>query len=155
MNFIDGLDKVSIFQDLTVPQLEQISTFCRELELDAGDMLIEESDKQNTDIYILMRGKVEIVSNAASITSSEVVISRAEMDVFGEIAWLARCKRTASVRCHGDVLAVRVDGPALQSYLEVHPDAGYHVMRRIALTLSKRMMDADNLLKQILWNTVL
>jgi len=151
----DDLEKATLFQGLNPSQLKAISSFCSLLTLLDGDMLIREEDRGDSDIYLLLDGAVEIVSNNTMITSSEVVISKEDKDVFGEIAWLTGSPRTASVRCRGGVNAIRVDGKALTSYLEQHPAAGYSVMREIALTQSRRMQRTDSLLKQILWNSLL
>lgn len=152
---IEELEKVSLLSELSPQQLAEVSRFCTPLSLSDGEMLIRESDKIGNDLYLLCAGTVEIVSNGNAVTSAEVVISKQDKDVFGEMGWLTNAPRTASVRCHGNVQAVRVDGLALREYLNSHPEVGYIVMRHIALTLSQRMQGTDVLLKQILWNTTL
>ncbi len=152
---IEELEKASLFKDLPYLQLEAISQFCQLLNLMDGEMLIRESDKSVSNLYLLCAGAVEIVSSATTITSGEVVISKQDKDLFGEMGWLTNAPRTASVRCHGSVQAIRVDGRALSKYLDSHPEVGFIIMRHIALTLSQRMQGTDALLKQILWNTTL
>lgn len=152
---IEELEKVSLFRDLTPDQLDAVSQFCSFLTLADGDMLIRESERNDNDLYLLCKGMVEIVSSSTPVTSGEVVISKQDKDVFGEMGWLTNAPRTASVRCHGDVQAVRVDGQALSEYLNNNTDVGYVIMRHVALTLSERMQGTDALLKQILWNTTL
>ena len=152
---IDDLEKVSLLQGVTPQQLDEIGGFCSLLMLSDGDMLIQESDSEDSDIYLLIQGAVEIVSNNTMVTSGEVVISKEDKDVFDEIAWLTGSSRTASVRCHGNVQAIKVDGVALNAYMEDNPEVGYRIMREIALTQSRRMQRTDSLLKQILWNSLL
>ena len=152
---IEELERVELFHGLTTKQFEEVSKFCTRVSLLDGDILIEETDKDDIDLYILISGSVEIVSNSANIISDEVVISKDDKEVFGEISWLTDAPRTASVRCHGGVQAIRVDGKALKAYLDKDTNAGYAVMRAIALVTSKRMARTDGLLKQILWNTCL
>ena len=152
---IEALEKVSLFSELSAAQLAEVSRFCALLSLSDGDMLIKESDKDDIDLYLLCQGSVEIVSRSSPITSGEVVISKQDKDVFGEMGWLTNAPRTASVRCHGNVQAIRVDGRALNEYLNGHPEVGYIIMRYIALTLAQRMQGTDALLKQILWNSTL
>jgi len=152
---IEELEKVSLFNELSYLQLEAISQFCQLLSLSDGDMLIRESDRNVSDLYLLCAGSVEIVSSATAIISGEVVISKQDKDLFGEMGWLTNAPRTASVRCHGSVQAIRVEGQALTKYLNNHPDVGFIIMRHIALTLSQRLQGTDALLKQILWNTTL
>jgi CRP/FNR family cyclic AMP-dependent transcriptional regulator len=152
---LEELEKVALFQDLSEEQLEEVGSFCTLLNLQDGEILIHESDAANTDIYILCEGRVEIVSSATPLISGEVVISREDKNIFGEMAWLSDAPRTASVRCHGPVQAIRVDGEALKQFLSSRAGVAYPVMRRIALILAERMRETDSLLKQILWNTTL
>ena len=149
---ISELDQVNIFMGLTYVQLENVASFCTRRVYDDGDILIEEGDDRNADLYILLHGTVEIVSSSARTTSSEVVLSREDKQVFGEISWLSGDRRTAGVRCNGQVEAIRVDGQALMHYLEQAPEAGFVVMRQIAILLAQRMSDSNRLLKQLLWN---
>lgn len=152
---IEGLEGVSLFKELSIGQLEEVSQFCTLLNLSDGDMLIKESDRNAADLYLLCNGSVEIVSSGTQVTSGEVVISKEDKDVFGEMSWLTNAPRTASVRCHGAVQAVRVDGTALSEYLNSHAELGYVMMKQVAQTLAQRMQGTDALLKQILWNTTL
>jgi len=151
----EDLEGISLFQDLSTQQLQEVAQFCATLSLSDGDMLIHEAERNDNDLYLLCNGSVEIVSASSRVTSGEVVISHEDKDVFGEVGWLAGAPRTASVRCRGPVQAIRVDGRALTKYIASHHDLGYLLMHHIALTLARRMQGTDTLLKQILWNTTL
>ena len=83
----ETLESISLFQDLSAQQLEEVGQFCTSLSLSDGDMLIRESERNDPDLYLLCNGCVEIVSRSAPITSGEVVISKEDKDVFGEMAW--------------------------------------------------------------------
>ena len=80
-------------------------------------------------------------------------MSRQDKDIFGEISWLTQKKRTATIRCLGEVDAICIDGGQFMSYLDQHPQVGFSVMKNIALLLADRLNHADSLLKQILWNS--
>ena len=149
---VGELDQISLFADLPYDQLEDISKFCTRVHFDAGEFLIMEGDTANPDLFILSDGSVEIVSNNSNRISNEIVLSKEQKEIFGEISWLTNAKRTASVRCHGQVDAIRIDGKALMNYLEERPEAGFRITRKVATLLSQRMEDTDKLLKQVLWN---
>ncbi len=152
---LEDLQTIKLFQNVSDAQLAEIGRYCELKMLSDGEILIAESSRSDIDLYLLISGCVEIVSRGAPNTSQEVVISNQDKELFGEIAFLTHSPRTASVRCRGDVQAIRVDGAALKGYMDEHPDAGYQIMRNIAETLAHRVSGADNLLKQILWNTSL
>lgn len=149
---IDDLERTSFFHDLSLEQLEEIIPFCTLLQFDDGDILIQEGEQGNRDIYHLWSGTVEIVSNSTSVISNEIVLSREDKELFGEISWLTNSKRTASVRCRGPVEAIRINGNELMKFLENNPKIGFLIMRRVAIIVSERVEETDNLMKQILWN---
>lgn len=150
---INCLVNTFLFQELEFSAIEEIAKFCTKLNLSDGEILISENEAQNYDLFILCMGSVEIVSSSSSKTSEEIVISKQDTEVFGEIAWLTRNKRTATLRCRGEVEAVRIDATKLMEYMEVNPQIGFEIMRKIANLLAKRLEQTNNLLKQILWNT--
>jgi CRP-like cAMP-binding protein len=150
---IAELEHIQIFNEVTGQALQEISNFCTKLELGNGDTFIAENDAHSRDLFILCHGRVEIITSSSGITSSESIISQQEKELFGEISWVTGRKRTASVRCIGDVEAIRIDGEKLMAYLESHPETGFTVMRSVALLVANSLSETDQLLKQILWNT--
>lgn len=150
---ISDLEQTDFFRDLSLEQIEEISPFCKLLQLNDGEIMIQERDTGGNDLFHLLSGSVEIVSNDTSILSNEVVLSKEDKALFGEISWLTDCKRTASVRCRGPVEAICIDGKALMSFLEKNPEIGFLIMRRVAIIISERIEETDSLMKQILWNT--
>ena len=150
---IEALDKFSLFKDLSYNQLEDILPYCTKLDLNDGDIMIAEGDKNDSDLFLLISGSVEIVSSDSSILSHEVVLSRENKEIFGEVSWLSNHKRTASIRCKGSVDAIRVSGLEFMNFLEQNPEIGFMIMQRIASLLAQRIEETDTLMKQILWNT--
>jgi CRP-like cAMP-binding protein len=148
----DELKESSCFQDLNADQIASILPYCSQVILNDGDIMIHEGEQDSQDLFLLISGAVEIVSSDSNITSSEVVLSSEDKDLFGEISWLTGGKRTASARCRGDVEAIKIDGNALMQHLEKNSGTGFKVLRRIALILSRRLEESDSLMKQLLWN---
>lgn len=149
----EELKHASCFQDLNIDQIEIILPCCSQVILNDGDIMIHEGDHNTNDLFILISGEVEIVSNNTNIISHEIVLSKEDKDLYGELSWLTKRKRTASVRCRGDVEAIKIDGNALMQNLEASPELGFKVLYRISLTLAERLDESDSLMKQLLWNT--
>lgn len=147
------LENTALFQDLSHEDLNAIAKFCRREVLADGDVIIHENERTGHDIFILCKGAVEVVSNQTNMLSGEAVLSPETKELFGEISWLTKSRRTASVRAKGPVEVIRVEGARLDAYMTQHPQAGFAIMRRIATLLSQRLSETDTLLKQILWNT--
>jgi CRP-like cAMP-binding protein len=152
---INELATTYLFNTLDYDVLADVSTFSSRLHLLDGEVLIHENETENFDLFVLCAGSVEIISSSSPAVSGDVVISNKDMEVFGEISWITRRRRTATVRCRGEVDAVRIDGRAFMDYLESHPRVGFVVIRKVAELLSQRLVATDTLLKQILWNSTL
>lgn len=149
----NDLTPVYVFRDLDYEVLEDIAQFSTKLHYFAGDDLISERHGSIADVYVLCNGLVEIISSSSGITSEEVSLSPQDKEIFGEISWLTRRNRTATIRCLGEVDAICINGDQFMRYLDSNPQVGFSVMKNIALLLADRLNQADSLLKQILWNT--
>jgi CRP-like cAMP-binding protein len=153
---ISELGSVFLFKELDLDALEEVAAFCNKLYLLEGEELISENNRDThndtRDLFVLLRGTVEITSNGSGVTSDEVSLSRQDKELFGEISWLYKGNRTATVRCLGDVEAIRIHGEQFMNYLTRRPEIGFQVMKKIAQLLAGRLTEADSLLKQILWN---
>ncbi len=149
---VETLLMIPLFSALETKHLNAIALYCDPILYSDGDVVISENEKVNRDLYALISGHVEILSKENKNVSSEIVISKENKVILGEISWLSNGARTASVRCIGEVEAIRIDGQQLMGYLAHNPEAGYKVMHFIGVLLAKRLVSTDNLLKQLLWN---
>ncbi len=149
---INMLENISLFEGFDYAILADISLMCGKHEFGDGDVLISEKDEENRDLYILTSGDVEILSINRSSVSGEIVLSKKDKDIFGEVGWLIDQPRTATIRAIGEVEAIKIDGEQLMAYMEKNTDAGFILARRIARLLAQRLKITDDLLKQILWS---
>lgn len=151
---IDDLLQLPLFREIDYEALKDIATFSSKVELNESDALISENDPDH-DIYIVSEGKLEIVSSSSDIASSEVVISQQDHTLFGEMTWLTHNKRTATLRCKENVIAIKIDGDKLMDYMEKNPQVGFGIMKNIAILLALRLGNTNTTMKQILWNSFL
>ncbi len=149
---IDNIIKSPIFAELKFDEIETIASFSNYMVLDDNHLLISEDDDDDHAIYLLAKGSLEIVSSKDANISSEVVISHQEKDLFGEIAWITREKRTASVKTHGPSDVVRINGDKLDEFILSNPKAGCVILRNVSRSLCERIKGNNILIKQILWN---
>lgn len=154
MTILYELEHTTLFKDVDFKELGRIAQFCTLHTYGEGDFLLEEhKGRGDFDLFVLRSGTVEVVSNNSSWVSGEVVLSSQDKELFGEISWLTKKKRTASVRCRSAAEVIRIDGAQLEAFIEANPKAGLTIMRHVALMLGERLSETDNLLKQILWNS--
>ena len=150
---LDHLEDLSIFSELDADELDAIAIFSLERDFDDGEVIITENTKDNFDLYLLVKGSVEVVAHGAdkANVSDEVVISKQDKDIFGEIGWLFREERTATVRSYGTSKIIQVNGDSLRVFLEEQPKTGYKLMNHMAKHLARNVTQTSNLLKQVLW----
>ncbi|KAF0192756.1 MAG: cAMP-binding protein [Gammaproteobacteria bacterium] len=148
---IDDPQSLPLFAGLNDAALDHIALLCTVSEHDDGDIIISEQDSSDFNLYILRHGRVEIVSTGSGLVSDETVLSREDKEVLGEISWLTHAPKAATVRCVGPVELISIDGPGLMRFMTENPDAGFVIMRRIAVLLACRLEQAGVLLKQVLW----
>ena len=149
---VETLMMIPLFAKVNIHHLQYIACYCQPLVLNEGDIVISETESPNQDLYALLSGQVEVLFQETGATSSEIVISNEDTVILGEISWLCKGARTATVRCTSDVETIRIDGAQLANYLEQNPDAGFPIMYHVSQLLAKRLISSDTLLKQLLWN---
>jgi len=149
---IEILENISLFEGLDYAVLADVSLMCSSHEFSAGDTIICERNKEERDLYVLISGNVEVLSINRGSVCGEVVLSKKDKDIFGEVGWLTDQPRTATIRAIGEVEAIKIDGDQLMAYLEERPKIGFIIARRIADLLAQRLKFTDDLLKQILWS---
>jgi len=148
------LESSCLFSELDAKAITDIAKFSHYRIFQPGDLLITENQKDNYDLFIIRSGSIEIVTNGKDHISDEVPISRQDREIIGEISWITKQKRCATVRCGSEVEAVCIDGDKLDSYLASRPEVGHAVMKQIARFLADRLNQSNILLKQILWNGI-
>lgn len=151
LNIAEQLLKLELFEDLSTDEIDEISAISTLRYLLDGTLLIQENDVDQFDLYVLCQGSLEVVSSHSPATSSEVVISKDEKNIFGEIGWLCQKKRTADVRCYGPVEVIQIDGEGLRLFMKHNPQAGFHILRRTAVMVAESLTQTSGLLKQVLW----
>jgi PAS domain S-box-containing protein len=97
-------------------------------------ILLEGDDSQ--DLYILVSGELEILRGNKKI--SEIGETGA---LFGDMSFLLRSKRTATVKAKTDVKALCIPKEEITSFLREYPD----VAREIAKLLAKRLDETSQI----------
>jgi len=115
----------------------------RTLEFAAGRFIFHEGDL-GTEMFIIHEGQIEILQESAAGPRQLAVLDRG--DFFGEMSILEELPRNAAARALTDVKIIMIDGATFDSMLRADPEIGIRIMRK----LSRRVRQADTLLKQAL-----
>ena len=132
---------------MTDQQLDRIVDMLEPVKAKKDAAVLTEQD-EGIDLYIILRGQVRV---SKYIQNEEEAIAMLRPGaLFGEMAILGQTVRSASVIAHTDVLLYRLDGMQFLSFLEEDRDAGFKVMRRMAIMLAKRLHDLNERYRNML-----
>ena len=100
------IDKLSFFDGFTQDEKRFLSTLESQIyKYFPADVIIKEGETDYS-FFVLLKGVVAIVKN----NPKEVTITKLKAGaIFGEIAYVAKRKRTTSVIADGDVIALKID----------------------------------------------
>jgi CRP-like cAMP-binding protein len=100
------IDKLSFFAGFTQEEKHFLSALENQIyKYLPSDVIITEGETDYS-FFVLLKGVVAIVKN----NPKEVTITKLKSGaVFGEIAYIAKRKRTTSVIADGDVIALKID----------------------------------------------
>lgn len=125
---VDVLGGLSLFADLSQPELEEVAHTFEEEWFPAGQRILRQGFA-GSGFYVIIDGEATVASDGTEIAR----LSRG--DFFGEISLLLGELPVADVVSKGSLHCMVLAGPALQEFLLAHPP----VMFRMLQTLARRM----------------
>ncbi|MBI9082586.1 MAG: cyclic nucleotide-binding domain-containing protein [Desulfobacterales bacterium] len=142
MDLKETVQSFDIFNGLGAGELETILACGEQVHIGREKIVFEESSRE-TDIYILLNGRVSVELGYAYEADQhphnlELALFR-QGEVFGEIAFLRRSRRSARVTAIDDIEVLKLDGNRLLSRFEQDPSLGYRMMRNLACILAGRL----------------
>jgi len=125
---VDTLSGLSLFADLSRPQLEQVAHKMSEESYPVGQRILREGFT-GTGFYVILDGEVAI-----KIDGEE----RARLqkgDFFGEMSILLGEPPVADVVTTRQLHVLHLGGPELEGFLRDHPPVMYRMLKTMALRL--------------------
>jgi CRP/FNR family cyclic AMP-dependent transcriptional regulator len=128
-NDITGvLSGLSLFGDLTGPELEEVAHTFEEEYFSAGQRILRQGFK-GTGFYVILDGEA-----AVSIDGDDRArLSRG--DFFGEMSLLLGEAPVADVTATGLLHCLVLPGPALPQFLQTHPTVMFRMLQAVARRL--------------------
>jgi CRP-like cAMP-binding protein len=125
---VDTLSSLTLFADLSRPQLEQVAHKMTEESFPVGQRILRQGFT-GTGFYVILDGEV-----AVKIDGEE----RARLskgDFFGEMSILLGEPPVADVVTVRQLHVLHLGGPELEGFLRDHPPVMYRMLKAIALRL--------------------
>jgi CRP/FNR family cyclic AMP-dependent transcriptional regulator len=125
---VDTLGGLTLFADLTRPQLEQVAHKMTEESYPVGQRILRQGFT-GTGFYVILDGEVAI-----KIDGEE----RARLqkgDFFGEMSILLGEPPVADVVTTRQLHVLHLGGPELEGFLRDHPQVMYRMLKTVAMRL--------------------
>jgi CRP-like cAMP-binding protein len=125
---VDMLSSLTLFADLTRPQLEQVAHKMTEESFPVGQRILRQGFT-GTGFYVILDGEV-----AVKIDGEE----RARLgkgDFFGEMSILLGEPPVADIVTMRQLHVLHLGGPELEGFLRDHPQVMFRMLKTIALRL--------------------
>ena len=125
---VDTLASLSLFADLSRPQLEQVAHKMTEESYPTGQRILRQGFT-GTGFYVILDGEVAIKVDGAEITRLQ------KGDFFGEMSILLGEPPVADVVATRQLNVLHLGGPELEGFLRDHPPVMYRMLKTVALRL--------------------
>ncbi|MBL8032732.1 MAG: cyclic nucleotide-binding domain-containing protein [Leptospiraceae bacterium] len=144
------LGTFELFKDLSEDQLKLIGSKAVKAEYDENQEIFHEQSTES-DIYILMEGRVQIIG-ALGKTDSATIHTILPGKLFGEFAFIDGEPRSASAVAIQKTSVFKIPRAELYTLFESDKTMGYIVMRNLARILARRIRQtAHELRSSLMW----
>lgn len=130
---------VKLFAGLSHEDIREFIGNCRKIEAGSGEAVVRQG-LQGSEMYIIVAGLLEV--QRETMLDVQVLAALEPGEVFGELAILDQLPRSATVRAVSPCLLLAFD----RSSLVRIPDVAPKLFRNVALILSERLRDTNELL---------
>ncbi|MBN8219498.1 MAG: cyclic nucleotide-binding domain-containing protein [Spirochaetes bacterium] len=150
MELIQLLGTFELFKDLSEEKLKLVAAKAVKLDFAENQEIFHELSTES-DIYILMQGRVQIVG-ALGKTDSATIHTILPGKLFGEFAFIDGEPRSATALAIEKTTVFKIPRADLYALFEGDQAMGYIVMRNLARILARRIRQtAHELRSSLMW----
>ncbi len=134
---INSLQSVDLFSGLSPEDVTALVSVGNERTYKEGEVILHEGE-QTTDLYVVLGGQVEVVSELTEDKRSLVVLGEGQS--FGEMSLLDAGPRSASIRCVSPQARILVfSRQSLLDFAQQESEVGYRLIYNIARDLAFKL----------------
>ena len=132
-----ALKKVELFSDVPGEALSDIAFLLNEVFFEKGAYIVSE-EEIGRELYIIIKGSVDIISNATIIDSAK------KGAYFGEMAIIDSQPRSADVIATQDVTLLKMDKDDFHEILKQRPEVAIGIIK----VLNRRIRNLNKILRK-------
>lgn len=148
------LQETDIFRNLSSDEITTLLSICRKVKFSENEIIMKEGDMGNS-LYIILEGMVEVIKSLVISDFSEddyreaiknkvfTKLDEKSHAVFGEIALLEECKRTATIRALSNCIFYEIKKDDFLHIIETDSVLGCKILLNLARIVSARLRKAD------------
>jgi CRP/FNR family cyclic AMP-dependent transcriptional regulator len=148
------LQETDLFKSLNPAQIKALLNICRKVKFSENEIIMKEGDTGDS-LFIILEGKVEVIKSLVIGSTGEeddreavknkvfTRIDEKSHAVFGEIALLDECKRTATIRAVTDCIFYEIKKDDFLRFIETDGVSGCKILLNLARVISARLRKAD------------
>ena len=141
MEIADLLPNVEMFEGLTDRQLKRVANLFEVRTFQQDEFLFIQGDKAD-HLFVVMDGFFEVIVRGSKSSQERVIVSYGMGQSIGEVSYLDRGSRSASVRTASSSATVAVVSfEVFEILCKSYPKIGYRIVRNIATDLSFRLRE--------------
>lgn len=145
MKLKNFLKSFKLFEGLDEKLINEISIHAERQKFKKGELIILKGE-ESTDMYVILKGKVNIITSDAD-GHELIVATLSEGDFFGELSLIDGEPRSMSVEALTDVEVAVIKRNIFLNVLRKNPD----ICLNLAKNLAKRVRETDELLETLVF----
>lgn len=148
---LESITETLLFRDLPLDDVQRLTAAGRIRTFEDGELLMKEGE-QAEELFIVQEGEVEVRQNTVA-GRSNILNQLGKGSVIGEIAFIDRGKRSASVVAKGTCKALELRYSVIDAFLAERPLSGHALLKNIARVMAGRirLLD-DDMRDRIVWS---
>jgi len=123
------LREIPMFSKLSPEDLEKIAEIAQEQLHSRNSLICQEGDPGST-LFIIVHGEVDVIKLLGK--KQNILATRRDGEFVGEMAILESAPRSASLKAHGDVRLLTIEGDAFNTILYDRPEVAVSVLKHMS-----------------------
>jgi CRP/FNR family transcriptional regulator, cyclic AMP receptor protein len=147
------LQETDLFKNLHQLQIKELLSICRRVQFSENEIIMKEGDAGDS-LFIILEGTVEVIKSLVINDAMEdyqesaknkvfTKIDEKSHAVFGEIALLDECKRTATIRAVTDCIFYEIKRDDFLRFVDTDSVSGCKILLNLARVIGARLRKAD------------
>lgn len=135
------LKSAPLFAGLDGEELAALASIALEKEFEAGETIFEQNTPAH-HLYLLVRGKVEVIHRADSTEYPIATLS--EKECFGEMAILDDQPRSASIKTLEPSTVLKIDRDSFRELIYERPQIAFSIFKILSGRLRQKNLEAEH-----------